>query len=155
MLLGTWESSWDGDLRVGFWTKKIENFEKSRERPKSTGNVFGACLGRFWAPGAPKRPPQTPPGAADGRWRRSRAPPGGARGGLRVPDLGTKIFENIEKFGKSPESTRNVFGTCLGAFGSVFETRAASVAPIWAPPGLASSPKITPMVKFTQNHPHG
>ena len=37
----------NGDLEVGFWDEKIENFEKLRDRPESIWDVFGKCLGVF------------------------------------------------------------------------------------------------------------
>ena len=42
------EGASGGDLRVGFWIEKIENFEKFANGPESIGDVFGECLGAFW-----------------------------------------------------------------------------------------------------------
>ena len=50
----SWQTaSSNGDLEVGFWIEKIENFEIFWDRPISIGDGFGKCLGWFWRDSEP------------------------------------------------------------------------------------------------------
>ena len=130
----SWQTaSSNGDLEVGFWIEKIENFEIFWDRPKSIGDGFGKCLGWFWRDFGHLAAVWECVAVVGGGFRGLGTPGGRLWRPLEVgwrSDFGSKKSKILDFSGIAPNRLGMRLGSVWGCFGAILSL-CCSFGSVW------------------------